>query len=198
MDTVTTISISVLSVLLAFTVGWQIWNAITLDLIRGKVRKEIDTANERSLQLEKHIKQIELQIERDNRIRFIFWESWEVLFGFEGCSVDTPHTNIRNTKIWFILCALKDISKLVNLSIPPEDDRVWSQYMMRIVYILQNLTDDFRYRGTPSHPVTSPLSDYSEIYRALERMDAYPMDSEGIFCMAREYVKDITKATRQA
>ena len=119
MDTVATISISVLSVLLAFTVGWQIWNAITLDLIRGRVRKEIDTANERSLQLEKHIKQIELQIERDNRIRFIFWESWEVLFGFEGCSVNTPHLNIRNTKIWFILCALKDISKLVNLSIPP-------------------------------------------------------------------------------
>lgn len=198
MDTVATISISVLSVLLAFTVGWQIWNAITLDLIRGKVRKEIDTANERSLQLEKHLKQIELQIERDNRIRFIFWESWEVHFGLEGCSVDTPHTNIRDTKIWFILCALKDISKLANLSIPPEDDHVWSQYMMRIVYILQSLTDDFRYRGTPSHPVTSPFSDYSEIYRSMERMDAYPMDSEGIFCMAREYVKDITKATRQA
>ncbi len=198
MDTVATISISVLSVLLAFTVGWQIWNAITLDLIRGKVRKEIDTANERSLQLEKHIKQIELQIERDNRRRFIFWKSWEVHFGFEGCSLETPHTNIRGSKIWSILFALKDISKLVNLSIPPEDDHVWSQHMMRMVYILQNLTDDFRYRGTPSHPVTSPFSDYSEIYRALERMDAYPMDSEGIFCMAREYVKDITKATKQA
>lgn len=193
-----TISISVLSVLLAFTVGWQIWNAITLDLIRGKVRKEIDAANERSLQLEKQIKQIEFQVERDNRIRFIFWESWEAHFGFEGCSADTPHTNIRNTKIWFILCALKDVSKLVNLSIPTEDDHVWSQYMMRIVYMLQRLTDDFRYRGTPSHPVTSPFSDYSEIYRALEKMDAYPMDSEGIFCMAREYVKDIIKATRQA
>ena len=193
-----TISISVLSVLLAFTVGWQIWNAITLDLIRGKVRKEIDAANERSLQLEKQIKQIEFQVERDNRIRFIFWESWEAHFGFEGCSADTPHTNIRNTKIWFILCALKDVSKLVNLSIPPEDDHVWSQHMIRMVYILQNLTDDFRYRGTPSHPVMSPFSDYSEIYRALERMDAYPMDSEGIFCMAREYVKDITKATKQA
>lgn len=198
MDTLATISISVLSVLLAFTVGWQIWNAITLDLIRGKVRKEIDTANERSYRLEKQIKQIELQIERDNRIRFIFWESWEVCFGVEGCRAKTPHTNIRDTKIWFILYALKDISKLVNLSIPPEDDRVWSQYMMRIVYILQDLTDDFRYRGTPSHPVTSPFSDYSEIYRALERMDAYPMDSEGIFCTAREYVKDVTKATRQA
>lgn len=197
MDTVATISISVLSVLLAFTVGWQIWNAITLDLIRGKVRKEIDTANERSLQLEKHIKQIELQIERDNRIRSIFWESW-MHFGFEGCSLETPHTDIRGTKIWFILCALKDISKLVNLSIPPEDDHVWSQHMIRMVYILQNLTDDFRYRGTPSHPVMSPFSDYSEIYIALERMDAYPMDSEGIFCMAREYVKDIIKATRQA
>ena len=70
--------------------------------------------------------------------------------------------------------------------------------MMRIVHILHSLTDDFRYRGTPSHPVTSPFSDYSEIYRALERMDAYPMDSEGIFCMAREYVKDIIKATRLA
>ena len=183
--TYTTISVlvGIVSVLLAASVGWQVWSAISLDSVRGKLSKRIDDLKKDVDELSSSLVGLRSQVDRENEIRWWYWY-W--------CERSEP-TEIAESwqdRMFSLVMALEKIAPLSDLSLPPEKDRVWSHYMLSITEDLAEVTDCWsrEYDGAGMG-----MYDLNSVYRALERMDAYPMDSEAMFFSAREYLKRAVK-----
>lgn len=178
--TYTTISVlvGILSVLLAASVGWQVWSAISLDTVRGKLSKRIDDLKKELGDLSGSLVGLRSQVDRENEIRWWYWYWCE---RSEGAS-----SEIWSDRMFSLVMALEKIAPLSDLSLPPEKDRVWSHYMLSITEDLAEVTDSW---GREYDGAGMGMYDLNSVYRALERMDAYPMDSEAMFYSAREYLK---------
>ena len=183
--TYTTISVlvAILSGLLAASVGWQVWSAISLDTVRGKLSKRIDDLKKELGDLSGSLVGLRSQVDRENEIRWWHWY-W--------CERSEP-TEIAESwqdRMFSLVMAIEKIAPLSDLSLPPEKDRVWSHYMLSITEDLAEVTDSWsrEYDGAGMG-----MYDMNSVYRALERMDAYPMDSEAMFFSAREYLKRAVK-----
>lgn len=174
-----------LTALLTISVGWQVWNAISMDGVRGRLQKQIDGLRRELSSLKEDTEKLRSQITRENEIRWIYHDYIEELCSgldeYEGSS-----ERAWNSRVYFHIIALNKICNLADEALPPEKDRVWSQYVMAIVYSLHTLTDDWRipYLGDGLRGF-----EWWKTYQMLERMDAYPMDSEALFYHAREYIK---------
>lgn len=182
--TYTTISVlvAILSGLLAASVGWQIWSAVSLDTVRGKLLKRIDDLKGEVDGLRGSLSELRSQVGRENEIRWWYWYWCERSEG-------APST-VWSDRMFPLIMALEKIAPLSDLSLPPEKDRVWSHYMLSITEDLAEVTDSWsrEYDGAGMG-----MYDMNSVYRALERMDAYPMDSEAMFFSAREYLKRAVK-----
>lgn len=182
--TYTTISVlvTILSALLAASVGWQVWSSISLDTVRGKLSKQIDDLNKELGDLSGSLVGLRSQVDRENEIRWWYWYWCE---RSEGNS-----SAVWSDRMFPLVMALEKIAPLSDLSLPPEKDRVWSHYMLAITEGLAEVTDSWsrEYDGAGMG-----IYDLNSVYRALERMDAYPMDSEAMFYSAREYLKRAVK-----
>lgn len=73
--TYTTISVfvGILSALLAASVGWQVWSAISLDSVRGKLSKRIDDLKKELGDLSGSLVGLRSQVDRENEIRWWYW-----------------------------------------------------------------------------------------------------------------------------
>ena len=183
--TYTTISVlvAILSGLLAASVGWQVWSAISLDTVRGKLSKRIDDLKKEVGDLSGSLVGLRSQVDRENEIRWWYWY-W--------CERPEP-TAIAESwqdRMFSLVMALEKIAPLSDLSLPPEKDRVWSHYMLSITEDLAEVTNSW---GREYDGAGMGMYDMNSVYRALERMDAYPMDSEAMFFSAREYLKRAVK-----
>lgn len=183
--TYTTISVlvGILSVLLAASVGWQVWSAISLDSVRGKLSKRIDDLKKDVDELSSSLVGLRSQVDRENEIRWWHWY-WFERYKRPDCDEDW------SDRVFSLVMALEKIAPLCDITIPPEEDRVWSHYMLLITEDLAEATDNWtkEYGGAGMGAY-----DLNSVYRALERMDAYPMDSEAMFFSAREYLKRAVK-----
>lgn len=183
--TYTTISIlvGILSALLAASVGWQVWSTISLDTVRGKLSKQIDDLKKELDGLSGQLVGLRSQVDRENEIRWWHW------YWCEQKDVYTPE-DAWSDRMFSLVMALEKIAPLSDLSLPPEKDRVWSHYMLAVTEDLAEVTDRWsrEYDGAGMG-----MYDMNSVYRALERMDAYPMDSEAMFFSAREYLKKSAK-----
>ena len=183
--TYTTISIlvGILSVLLSASVGWQVWSAISLDSVRGKLSKRIDDLKKEVSDLSGSLVGLRSQVDRENEIRWWHW------YWFERYK-RPDHYEDWSDRMFSLVMALEKIAPLCDITLPPEEDRVWSHYMLLITEDLAEVTDDWtkEYDGAGMGTY-----DLNSVYRALERMDAYPMDSEAMFFYAREYIKKAAK-----
>lgn len=191
--TAISILVGILASILAVSVGWQLWTAISFDAVRGRVTKEIDALQEESRSLRSSIDKLHEQIDRENKIRWIYWHHWEEDGISEPSQIKANEDRKRNHQIFFLLRALEQISQLSDDSILPEMDRVWSQYMIAIVDNLYFLTIGWSigYRGADI-----ALYDLGSVFHALARMELFPMDSEPQFSQAREYIAKAIKSTR--
>lgn len=182
--TYTTISVlvGILSTLLAISIGWQLWSAISLDSVRGKLSKRIDDLKKEVSDLSGSLVGLRSQVDRENEIRWWYWYWCE---RSEGAS-----STVWSDRMFSLVMALEKIAPLCDVTLPPEEDRVWSHYMLLITEDLAEVTDDWtkEYDGAGMGTY-----DLNSVYRALERMDAYPMDSEAMFFDAREYIKKSAK-----
>lgn len=183
--TYTTISVlvAILSVLLAVSVGWQLWSAISLDTVRGKLSQRIDDHKKEVDRLSGELSRLRSQVGRENTIRWWHW------YWFERYK-RPDHCEDWSERMFSLVMALEKIAPLYDITLPPEDDRVWSHYMLLITEDLAEATDNWtkEYDGAGMGAY-----DLNSVYRALERMDAYPMDSEAMFYSAREYLKRAVK-----
>lgn len=182
--TYTTISVlvGILSAILAVSVGWQVWSTISLDTVRGKLSKRIDDLKKELGDLSGSLVGLRSQVDRENEIRWWYWYWCERSEG-------APST-VWSDRMFPLVMALEKIAPLSDLALPPEKDRVWSHYMLSITEDLAEVTDSWsrEYDGAGMG-----MYDMNSVYRALERMDAYPMDSEAMFFSAREYLKKSAK-----
>ena len=182
--TYTTIGILVaaLSAALAASVAWQVWSAISLDAVRGRISKRIDSLEKEVGELNRSASKLRTQVDRENEIRWWYWYWCE---RSEGAS-----STVWSDRMFPLVMALEKIAPLSDLSLPPEKDRVWSHYMLSITEDLAEVTDNWsrEYDGAGMG-----VYDLNSVYRALERMDAYPMDSEAMFFNAREYIKKVVR-----
>lgn len=183
--TYTTISVlvGILSAILAVSVGWQVWSTISLDTVRGKLSKQIDDLKKEVGDLSGSLVGLRSQVDRENEIRWWYW------YWCEQKDIYTPE-DAWSDRVFSLVMALEKIAPLSDLSLPPEKDRVWSHYMFAITEDLAEVTDSWsrEYDGSGMG-----VCDLNSVYRALERMDAYPMDSEAMFFSAREYLKKAAK-----
>lgn len=183
--TYTTISVlvGILSAILAVSVGWQVWSTISLDSVRGKLSKRIDDLKKELGDLSGSLVGLRSQVDRENEIRWWYW------YWFERYK-RPDHCEDWSERMFSLVMALEKIAPLSDLSLPPEKDRVWSHYMLAVTEDLAEVTDSWsrEYDGAGMG-----IYDLNSVYRALERMDAYPMDSEAMFYSAREYLKRAVK-----
>ena len=183
--TYTTISVlvGILSAILAVSVGWQVWSTISLDTVRGKLSKQIDDLKKEMEGLSGSLVGLRSQVNRENEIRWWHW------YWCEQKDIYTPE-DAWSERVFSLIMALDCISKYSDTSLPPEKDRVWSHYMLAITEDLAEATDGWskEYNGSGMGKC-----DLHSVYRALERMYAYPMDSEAMFFSAREYLKKAAK-----
>lgn len=177
--TAISILVGILASILAASVGWQVWSAISLDSVRGKLSKRIDELERQIGNLSDSLAQLRAQVDRENNIRWWYWY-WCKRYG------DDERSEGWSERIYSLVMALEKIAPLCDVTISPEGDRVWSHYMILITEGLSEVTDDWRkeYDGTGMGEY-----DLDSVWKALERMDSYPMDSEAMFFSAREYVK---------
>lgn len=181
--TAISILVGILASILAASVGWQVWSAISLDSVRGKLSKRIDDLERQIGNLSDSLAQLRAQVDRENNIRWWYWY-WCKRYG------DDERTEGWSERICSLVMALEKIAPLCDVTIPPEGDRVWSHYMILITEGLAKATDDWmkEYDGAGMGRY-----DLDSVWKALERMDAYPMDSEAMFYSAREYLKRAAK-----
>lgn len=156
-----------------------------MDEVRGRMQKKIESLRLELSSLNEETEKLRSQISRENEIRWIYHEYIKEL-----CSDLDAHkeSNERewSSSVYFHIIALSKICNLADETLPPEKDRVWSQHVIAIVYSLHTLTDDWR---TPYLGGGFRELEWRKTYEMLERMDAYPMDSEALFYSAREYIK---------
>ena len=191
--TAISILVGILASILAVSVGWQLWTAISFDAVRGRVTKEIDALKEEARSLRSSIDKLHSQVDRENKIRWIYWHHWEEGGISEPAYSKANEERQRNNQIFFLLRALEQIAQLSDDSILPEMDRVWAQYMVAIVDNLHFLTIGWSigYGG-----VDIALYDLGSVSHALGRMELFPMDSEPQFSQAREYIAKAIRSTR--
>ena len=177
--TAISILVGMLASILAVSVGWQVWSAISLDSVRGKLSKRIDELERQIGKLSNSLAQLRAQVDRENNIRWWYWY-WCKRYG------DNELSDSWSGRISSLVMALEKIAPLCDITLPPEEDRVWSHYMLLITEGLAKATDDWtkEYDGAGMGAY-----DLDSVWKALERMDSYPMDSEAMFFSAREYVK---------